>query len=244
MSKSVAPSDVRKRLSKELLNLYHVLSEQRTDVISDASPLSSAANQVIRTSKGNRWEYEIAELTLQVKMPQKSLPTSCGEWLNITIDLDIAGACLPDGSAEIDKLVLNLRIETATKGNVCSWHFDRHISGDDPTEDVLTEAHPRYHFQHGGHAMEPFADNLGGMLLLPAPRLAFPPMNAILSLDFVLSNFSGQCWQQLRDEPTYVRLLKDSQHAYWRPYIEKIASWWDKAPKKDTECQDLWPHLI
>lgn len=244
MSKSVAPSGVRKRLSSELLRLHQVLSEQRTDVISDASPLCSAANQVNRDSKGNRWEYEIAELKLRVKIPQNSLPTSCGEWLNITIDLDIAGACLPDGNAEIDKLILNLKIETATKGNVCSWHFDRHISGDSPTENVLSEAHPRYHFQHGGHAMKPFANNLGGMLLLPTPRLAFPPMNAILSLDFVLSNFSGQCWQQLRDEPTYIRLLRDSQQAYWRPYIEKIASWWSETPKKDNECQDLWPHLI
>lgn len=244
MSKSVAPSEVRRRLSKDLLALYQVLKDKRTDVIPDPSSLSSAANQVNRDTKSDRWSYEVAGFLLRVKMPQNSLPSNCGEWLDVTIDLDIGGVCKTDGVAEIDKLVLNLKIETASKGNICSWHFDKHIADAGSTHNVPTEAHPLYHFQHGGHAMKPLADQLGGMLLLPAPRLAFPPMNAILSLDFVLSNFSGHCWQQLRDEPAYIRLLKDSQLIYWRPYVEKIASWWSGQSKQDPECQVLWPHLI
>lgn len=243
MSKASNPTSVRNQLSKELLSLLQVLNDDRTGVIVNPQALSSAANQVKRDSKSPCWGYEIAGFQLKVDIPQNVLPTKCGEWLDILINLDIGGICETDGSASIDKLILNLEISTNTKNNTCSWHFDRHIIDNGMKQKPPLEAHPLYHFQHGGHAMKPLAQYLGNTLLLPAPRLAFPPMDAILSLDFVLSNFAGECWQQLRDDSNYSRLLRDSQTKHWRPYIKKLASWWDEGPKK-LDCLELWPHLI
>ena len=243
MSKSLSPSTVKDRISKDLLSLARVLNEDSSGVVINPDVLRSAANQVKSGSKKGSWSYQVADLQLKVDIPQNILPTRCGEWLDIGLDLDIGGQCVADGSTSITDLILNLKIRTNTQSNFCSWHFDRHITNKSEDRNSSAEAHPLYHFQHGGHAMKKFAESLGSMLLLPAPRLAFPPMDAILSLDFVLSNFSGLCWQQLRDEPTYLRLLKESQKKYWQPYLLRLASWWDDSSQKN-DCTQLWPHLV
>ena len=243
MSKPSRSRSVRSQISKNLLSLHRVLSEERSGVVVNPEALNSAANQVNRDSKSELWSYEVANLQLKVEIPQNVLPTQCGEWLDISINLDIRGQCEANGSDSITDLILNLEISTNTKSNFCSWHFDRHITENGGGQNLSSEAHPLYHFQHGGHAMKQLAQSLGSTLVLPAPRLAFPPMDAILSLDFVLSNFAGKCWQSLRDDPTYLRLLKESQKKHWQPYLSKLASWWDDGPKQN-DCTVLWPHLV
>ena len=242
MSKRTNPASIRSQISSDLLSLIRVLQEDSSGVVVNPDVLTSSANQARRDSKNATWSYEVANLQLRVAVPQNVLPMQCGKWLDILVNLDIEGQCVDSGEDCITALVLNLEIATDTRENVCSWHFDRHIDDGNQQSNIGSEAHPRYHFQHGGHAMKPFSNSLGSTLLLPAPRLAFPPMDAILSLDFVLSNFSGECWQNLRDNPTYVRLLQSSQKKHWKPYINRIASWWSDSPK-DKACVDLWPHL-
>jgi len=242
MAKRLKPDVIKRGIAADLLALFKVLQEDKTGVVVNPEVLTSAANQALRGSKDESWSYEVADLQLKVDIPQKVFPANCGKWLNIHIDLDLKGSCSDKSDDCITDLVLQIKIETDTQQKICSWHFDRHI-GD--SSDAPDEAHPLYHFQHGGHAMKDIHGSLGRTLLLPAPRLAFPPMDAILSLDFVLSNFAGQSWQELRNESTYTRLLKESQMRHWRPYIKQLASWWDLGPKKDSVAiQALWPHLI
>lgn len=241
MGKRLKPDKIRARITNELLALSRVLQEDSSKVVINPEVLMSAANQ-IRNSKDTYWSYEVVDLQLRVDIPQNVLPHKCGTELNIHIDLDLSGKYDDVDDDVLTELILQIRIETDTQQNICSWHFDRHIGVD---TDEPEEAHPLYHFQHGGHAMKDIAESLGKTLLLPAPRLAFPPMDAILSLDFVLSNFAGRSWQELRNESTYTRLLEESQKRHWRPYIKQLASWWDLGPKKDRDVTlALWPHLI
>jgi hypothetical protein len=242
MAKRLTPESIKKRIADDLFTLVRVLQDDRSGVVVNPEVLKSAANQILRGSEKKFWSYQVADLQLKVDIPQKVFPENCGKWLNIHIDLDLKGRCDNKADDCLTDLVLQIKIETDTQQNVCSWHFDRHI-GD--SSDVQGEAHPLYHFQHGGHAMKDIHGSLGRTLLLSAPRLAFPPMDAVLSLDFVLSNFAGPSWQGLRDESAYVRLLQDSQKLYWQPYIKQLASWWDLGPKNDrATIQALWPHLI
>lgn len=243
MSKKIDPTSVRKQISNELLALYQVLRADASGVVIDPDGILAAVNEAKRDCKGAVWEYTIANLHLRVDMPQNVLPTNCGESLDIVIDLDIKGVCNDFEVDCITDLIMNLKIVTESGENVCCWHFDRHLDGDKEEGTSGSEAHPLYHFQHGGHAMKPHAQLLGSGLLLPSPRLPFPPMDAVLSFDFVLSNFSGPCWSGLRDDPTYSRLLRDAQKRHWKPYMEKLASWWEAGPKDDS-CTTLWPHLM
>lgn len=237
------PDRIRSDISRELMSLFQVLNEHSSGVILNPDVLLSAANQVKRASSAPSWSYQIANLQLQVSSPQNVLPSTCGDTLSICLDLDISGHCEDDDTDCVTDLVLNMMISSDTD-HICTWHFDRHIADTANTTQPpkTSEAHPLYHFQHGGNAMKPYAELLGNSLLLPAPRLAFPPLNAILSLDFVLSNFHGEFWNRLREDPTYERLLQASQKQHWKPYIEKLAKWWDLGPK-DESCRELWPHL-
>lgn len=240
MSKHVSSDVIRRRISTDLLQLSQVLQKEATGIVINPDVLKSSANAVIKSSNGSSWAYKVSGLQLRADVPQNSLPMNCIGPLTIDFDLELAGNCNPDEAGELTKLILQLVIRSEPKEHVCAWHFDRHIEGKNPSQ----EAHPMYHFQHGGHAMKPHADSLGQSLLLPAPRLAFPPMDTILAIDFVLSNFAGECWKGLRDEPTYLRLLQESQASFWKPYIQRLASWWDKGPKKEAhKIVALLPHL-
>jgi hypothetical protein len=239
MSKRVKPAEIRRRLSNDLISLSQVLERNIPEIVLNADVLKSSANQCLQ-DQGKFWEYQVAGLQLQVDAPQNVLPKGAGKVLNLTIDLDLCGHCDEDLEHCFKSLILKVRIETEDGSNMCSWHFDQHIY-DDIDESV--EAHPLYHFQHGGHEMKELADSLGKVLLLPAPRVASPPMEAVLCIDFLLSNFAGNAWQRLREDTTYLRLLKEAQLRLWKPYVERIAAWWVPGPKSSQPILELWPHL-
>jgi hypothetical protein len=245
MAKNPKPASIRRRISNDLMSLSQVLEKHSAAVVKNAEVLKSSANQCSRQTSNSEWNYEVAGLQFRVKTPQNVLPSHCGDWLLVEIDLDVGGALDDVLDDCFNSLVLNVSIRTENHENICSWHFDRHITGDgDDDMDEPEEAHPRYHFQHGGHAMKGIAEDLGKVLLLPAPRLPFPPMDAVLAIDFLLSNFAGACWKELRNEPIYVRLLKDAQRRHWKPYLERLASWWGAGPKNEAEITTLLPHLV
>lgn len=230
----------RRQLSGDLLALHRVLSEDKSGVVVDVDGLLAAVNEAARSSKLEIWQYCVPNIHLRMGMPQNSLPENCGEFIDVFLNIDIKG-CLGDLDCDsITDLVLDIKIIAENGLNFCCWHFDRHIGMED---DGDGEAHPLFHFQHGGHAMTEHAQNLGANLLLPTPRIPFPPMDAILAFDFVLSNFSGLCWRSLRDDPIYCRLLREAQLRHWKPYVEKLTSWWSGS-QKDKLCTSLWPHLI
>lgn len=98
-------------------------------------------------------------------------------------------------------------------------------------------------FSMGGDQMDEIADSLGKVLLLPAPRMASPPMEAVLCIDFILSNFAGNEWRNLRDDRTYEKLLQEAQFRLWKPYVDRLASWWSGPKQEKAEILELWPHL-
>ncbi|MEC5162749.1 MULTISPECIES: hypothetical protein [unclassified Janthinobacterium] len=239
MAKRVKPAEIRRRLSNDLISLSQILERNTSAVVLNADVLKSSANQCLQ-DHGKFWEYQVAGLQLQVIAPQNVLPKGAGKVLNLTIDLDLCGFCDEELEHSFKKLILKVRIENEDRSSMCSWHFDQHIF-DEVDESI--EAHPLYHFQHGGHEMKELADSLGKVLLLPAPRMASPPMEAILCIDFLLSNFAGNEWKNLRNDATYVKLLQEAQFRLWKPYVERLATWWAKGPKSSAPILELWPHL-
>lgn len=238
MAKKITIESVRKEMSTSLLALERTLSQKSQGIILNPEVLKSSANAVERKRNSDLWAYNVSGLMLRVDVPQKTIPVSCISPLQVKINLELEGR-LDDGTGDqLTKLVLDLGITSESGEHVCAWHFDRHIEGGNSTD-----AHPLYHFQHGGHAMKPYIEELGRSLILPAPRLAFPPMDAILSIDFVLSNFSGDCWSSLKKDPTYLHLLRASQRTFWKPYLTSLASWWDAPVQKKQHISRLLPHL-
>lgn len=238
MAKRIKPAEIRRRLSNDLLSLTQILGKKSSSVVLNPDVLKSAANQCLQ-DQGCFWEYQVAGLIFNIDAPQKVLPRNSGKKLNLTLDLDVCGSYDEKPENFFEKLILKVRIETEDGKNMCSWHFDRHIFDEG---DEANDAHPLFHFQHGGHEMKELADSLGNVLLLPAPRMASPPMEAVLCIDFLLSNFAGKEWKDLRNDATYLRLLQEAQLRLWKPYVERLASWWVGGKNLNSTLK-LWPHL-
>jgi hypothetical protein len=231
---------VRKKISSDLQALASVLEKHQAHIFANPEVLRSSANQVVRGGRPNAWHYEVPPFVMRVPSPQQTFPRGCGE-LEIELQLEVDGECNPDEAGDgITHLIMDLKVSSGATGAMCAWHFDRHI-GDENDGDG--EAHPLYHFQHGGKAVEPVYGMFGMSLFLPAPRLPFPPMDAILSIDFVISNFCGEAWRNLRNDTEYLRLLRGAQKQLWRPYMQRLAEWWKPAGARDPFIDRMFPHL-
>ncbi|HEX8349012.1 MAG TPA: hypothetical protein VF598_03555 [Hymenobacter sp.] len=126
----------------------------------------------------------------------------------------------------------------------CAWHLDSHppppkrkegeTSKKDEEESGKDKessfAHPRYHWQYGGKKVweSNNEDFFGSHLLLESPRLPHPPLDVVLAIDFVFSNYYGKQWRKLRDETEYQRIVKEAQERYWRPYFNAIQMNWSR----------------
>lgn len=235
----INPDDVRRRISTALLNLNSALSQHASDVIPNPDVIRSAINSLERDKSG-QWAYQIDGLRLLVKVPQKTIPASCAGFLTVDLGIELSGLYELDDNPElVTRLIMNLDVKSSDGKYVCAWHFDKHIG-----EQEGDGAHPLFHFQHGGHGMAPYASSLGSMLLLPTPRLPFPPMDATLAVDFALANFAGERWRQLRDVPEYRRLVVDAQARYWKPYVGQLMAWWgSQGPRPTDKIAAIWPQL-
>lgn len=125
----------------------------------------------------------------------------------------------------------------------CAWHLDFHLT--DKRDNLPTFIHPKYHFQHGGRLIEELGSIAGPILIIDAPRLAHPPMDAILGIDFVLTNFIERSrLTELREDGQYRNLVKRAQERLWRPYFLSLASVWSGQDQGDWSPDELLPQLI
>jgi len=241
------PDKFRRDRATELRNLTQLLSEY--EVVDDLSPLYSAVDKCSKnTPHGkNSWGYDFDSLLFQVKTPRHTLPEKIGDYLDVKLSVSLKGICEIDSDDPFkDELSISIVVSTnevsSARKNLCAWHLDRHILevGDHDTEEV----HPLYHFQYGGKRMYGI-ENFGNVLLLDPPRLIHPPLDAILAVDFVLSNFSGATWQQLKQEGDYKNLITNAQELFWKPYIKSLLAGWGSASERQgRNTLLLWPNLV
>lgn len=237
--------------AKELMELSSVLINYR--VCNDTGPILNAASDC-RQNKPNGnstlWGYNITNLIFRNPSTCCFLPIKVND-LTLTLDIGVVGIC-DENSDIIDPmrgLIIDIRItgKAEDQRNVCcTWHLDRHEgTSSDPPPD---EAHPRYHFQYGGRLLKSVNENFnhGDSLLLESPRIAHPPLDGILSVDFIISNFFGSKWKNLRIDGEYTALIKSAQKRFWKPYIIAASQPWVVSQvqgKTKWPANDIWPQL-
>lgn len=244
MAKTPKPDKYRRDLSSTMLLFVEVLDKNSTTCV-NPEVIKHAANMcgVNKPDGQDSWGYEIDNLHFRVKSPQKVIPAQGDELLNVHLGLKIEGKCIQEFQSKLTKLELSIVISTEGNTHLSSWHFDQHITSSGSAEPH--DAHPLYHFQYGGKKMAEISEGLGNLLLLPAPRIGHPPMDIVLAVDFVLSNFSGEEWNGLREVDDYRVKVANAQEIFWKPYMEHIMSWWEKGNRPDRKyLRSLWPHLI
>jgi hypothetical protein len=232
----------RRKRADELQKLKTCLDEIRSF---DSGPISRAAS-LCMTYGGEQdlWQYKIENLIFHIETPQNTLPASTPKNLQLDLSCTASGPCI-EQKEPVDPLFsldLNIVIECETKENklIASWHLDKHNF-----EGVSKEIHPEYHFHYGGHKMKDDSLSFGSALILGPPRLAHPPLDGILAVDFVVSNFASEFWKKLRTNTIYNSLIKLRQNELWRPYFKSIALHWEEEFSDGwCKCHKMFPHLV
>jgi len=202
-------------------------------------------------TNSNYWGYNLNSLIFKFeKTPDYIFPVGCKD-LKIMLDVKAIGDCndLRTLNDPFKLLEFNIVIEGTRfadkvgKQLTTSYHLDKHLQGVDDGEPEFP--HPIYHFQFGGRKlMERKELDTGDLLVLDSPRIGHYPMEAILGIDFVLSNFFPNRWLLLRTEcPEYINLIEEYQDLILKPYVHTHASKWQYS--HDTIVNnDFWNHAL
>lgn len=193
----------------EIQNIATILKQNK--LCFDTSPL---------TNGYNNGKCNVAKLKFNISdVPRNTKPSVS----SLAVILDVAF----DEKTGTDIPVANYFFKVTVEGqdvynNVkSSWHLDYDLN------DNQEYIHPHFHLTWGGDAMKDL--ELGQVLLLPTPRILYPPMDIILSVDFILSNFVKACvYKKIQSNSQYRAALRNAQEKYWKPYILSIAHHWCK----------------
>ena len=200
-------------------------------ICNDVGPIHSAAEQCLRgdSAAPNEWAYEVTLLTFSVPALDGGLPAVLGQ---AKLQLSISARGYPpeirEDSDPFTALAVDLRVVALAPSGYAyetvsaAWHFDRHVGTD---EDGRGPAHPLYHVQYGGNAMKSL--DLAETLLSDPPRLIYPPLDAILAVDLVLSNFLATEWHRLREDGAYRRLTSNAYREFWAPWFATVSRIWE-----------------
>ncbi len=101
------------------------------------------------------------------------------------------------------------------------FHIDRHCS-----TAVSTEPHPLYHLQYNINPTNSPTFETGSIMYLDTPRLTHFPLDFILGIGFLTSNFFPTAFTLLAEENEYFKLNSEYQQRIWKPYFHTLANQW------------------
>jgi hypothetical protein len=244
--------EFREARADELWRLSQILLEE--GLIRDQEPITSAASQANRPELIDGvecWGYSFSRLeflNIDIESNRHARPEGAVV-MSIELSVAVFGPCLDDNDLSNPFTTLGVNIVVVglsadgTKDLKCAWHFDRHIQKEGDPDPVL--AHPIYHFQHGGDNVSQLND-YGKHLILDPPRIAHPPLDAVLAVDFVLSNYCGTKWSEMRIvNHAYKDLVAHAQERFWSPYaLATAAICKTHAIISPWKVQNIWPQIL
>lgn len=246
----------RRKIASDLRKLQAIIIKYfpTAEISSFNSAMSELMNKerippVPNSETNNKyWGYTLSRLIFNFEStPRHTLPEDCKD-LKLMLDIKAIGDCEDLGKMKdtFKWLEFNIVIEGTKFINkkpvpiVTSYHLDRHIQGE--TDGDADYPHPLYHFQFGGRKLTQNNGALetGNLLVFDSPRIAHYPMEAILGIDFTLSNFFPQVWSKMKTESNeYINLIEEYQNLILKPYIHTHASRWLYCDN-EIEISDIW----
>lgn len=178
-------------------------------------------------SKSNGWGYELVEsapvVFQNIQMPNNSFPTNAKK-VKVKLTINIKGREKPNSDEDsISELDVKFMIDA--ESYLCSWHLDK---VKESNEQVVMYSHPHYHLNFGGNYMRKSGKSFGDLLLLPTPRIVHPPMDIVISVDFIIKNFyTIEQHRDLTESPAYKKVMSNASERFFKPYIQGFYSKWD-----------------
>lgn len=179
------------------------------------------------------WGYTISDIKFKVE--ESTLRHICPIGftnVEVIIDLDVESKISewdklndPFSSLNFRSLIRGTNSNTG-KVHYLGFHIDRHKGG------KPNEIHPLYHLQYVQNSRIKAKDEFdhGETMQLDVPRMMHLPMELILGVSTILSNFSPSIYSKLIQDRQFVNLCKDYQEKIWRPYFNSLENYWIKNP--------------
>lgn len=226
----------REEKASELLRMVDIIRRNIGGV--DTSSVTQAASKLKNSSyiptqrNGTRdpetWGYEIENFRLPVSTERHMRPEGVNK-LELRLDMAMIADCkqwMSFGDPLLE-LNFNVAVRGIKQGNETSthhlgFHLDRHIE----TEHDSEEPHPIYHIQYCVNPDDDSTFNYGSVLHLDTPRVMHYPMEFILGLGFLTSNFFPMVFDELISDGNYTNLYKKYQEGFWKPYSQTLAAQW------------------
>jgi len=179
------------------------------------------------TRKSSYWGYEIEGFTVPITTLRHVRPSNVthAEFvLNMQVVADYE--VWDDMSDPFLKLNFNVMVRgiaqsAETKIHYMGFHIDRHID-----KDESEEPHPVYHIQYSPNPSNHKNFDYGSVLHLDTPRIVHYPMDFILGMGFLLSNFSPTKFDNLLNDGAFVNMYREHQNRVWKPYSQSVAAHW------------------
>jgi len=229
----VRKNKVRHEQAATLNKLANILA--RLGVCHNLTPITIAANDLNDETRPipipkeckfadnrNAWGYRIDKLMFKSNSsPKKTRPRENAP-LEIECNIHLVGDMNDFNESDLDPLK-HLEFELLFKQgkSKSSMHLDRHLESDGDSKPK--EIHPNYHFQYWGYEMKDI-ENIGDVLLLEPPRMPHYPMDIVLGVDFIVSNFIPDKWKELMNDGGYLGLLRESQKKFLMQYYSVIVN--------------------
>jgi len=130
-----------------------------------------------------------------------------------SLDADMSFRVSHDSEEMFESLVKN-----DNKRVMLRFHVDKKI-----TKTQLEE--PFIHMHFGGNAQD--NELIWYPKTIDVPRFTYLPLDIILTIEFILTNFFSEESNQLREDPEWKSIVITSQEIFLRPTIEKYNSFLD-----------------
>lgn len=245
---------LNKKFRVNLANQYKELSDILAKLTIDPSPITTAVTSLkndndLPLSTPTSWGYKVKNLVFRqepisgIQYPKEGNIKS----IKVVLDIDVK-AEFRENKLDFNPFQLlefNLTIEGLTKRDVkhiLCFHLDRQ-----PENSQSDEVHPAYHIHVGGHRLKSVSgENFGSSLFMGSPRLKHYPMDLILGIDFVTSNFCPGINKKLRSEQRFIKLLRHSQELILKPYYCSLSRHFgfETNVVGSWNAKDIFPQLI
>lgn len=193
----------------------------------------------------NFWGYEIEDLKIPVHSTRHLKPKEVN---NQNLELLLSMKMIANYN-EWEKLVdpiieLNFKIVIRGLSEKGTHYFCFHIDKHDSSS-ATDEPHPTYHLQFASDPYKEATFDYGSTLALDTPRIIHHPVELILGVGFLASNFCPTAFEKMMDDGYFLSVYKTYQKSILRPYFHTISSHWDfDISKLNWAKQNLCPTIL
>jgi hypothetical protein len=252
--------NLKKALSqKNILRNSHKLDA----LFKEHPPLSPSRCPSGSEEETYEWSYEIKDLSMTLsglrhpQPPGTKLSTGTGLLSCKVVEFYSPGriggvqGILPVKSVEVDFVIEgSLKDEAGDHPLVACWHIDTHV--DDPAANARPSQerednhslHPLIHYQFGGRKLRPTGSNVRGVMVLDVPRVPVPPLDLNLTVDFIVTNYLGVVWKDLRRDTRYAAPVRTSMQRIWGPYYQMVSSHFSNPSVRCATALSFHPNLL